>query len=161
MKSALASSFVLLSITAALPTEPDRTLPPSWAYTISSLRGPGCPDFADPSNTAYNTRLTYGLNTADGTEIYYWHVAYPYLRVNLEDGKEHSWCETELQYKEYKSNANTVEGNDYRLRVHKNGTRLLATYDLEDGVKATFKAIYDAGDDEVIQLTSATSILLQ
>jgi hypothetical protein len=84
----------------------------------------------------------------DGSEIYYWFVAYPYLRASLA-GESHSWCETELAYKEYTDNAAKTPASDYRLRLHKNGTRVIATYDLEQGVKATFKFAYDAGDDEV------------
>lgn len=65
------------------------------------------------------------------------------------DGESHSWCETELAYKEYKDMTAKKATSDYRLGLHKNGTRVIATYDLEEGVKATFKFAYDAGDDEV------------
>ena len=149
MKSVLATSLSLIGLVAALPAaEVKRILPTNWQYSITSLSGPGCPDFGKDPAKQRTTRLTYGQNTMDGSEIYYWFVAYPNLRVNVDD-EEHSWCETELSYKEFKDVDSKVKGADYRLRLHKNGTRVIATYDLEDGVKATFKFAYDTGDDEV------------
>lgn len=150
MKSSLTASLGLLGLTAAvaLPA-PDadpvvRILPPGWAFNITSLRGPGCPDFATPSPTGYSTRLTYGENTMDGSEIYYWHVAYPYLRASLAD-IDHTWCETELSYTEYADIDNKKPAENYRFRLHKNGTRVLATYDLDAGVDVTWEITYDTG----------------
>lgn len=155
MKSVIATSLALVSLTSALPShsaDPIRTLPFNWSFEITSLRGPGCPDFSDPSNDYSNTRLTFGKNTVDGSEIYYWFVAYPYLRVEL-GGEEHSWCETVLAYKEFKDLDFKKESAEYRLRMHKNGTRAIATYDLDEGVEATFKFAYDDGNDEVSRHT--------
>jgi hypothetical protein len=152
MKSILATTFGLVGLINALPAPGvDRVLPLNWKYSITSLRGPGCPDFGKDPEKQRTTRLTYGQNTMDGSEIYYWFVAYPNLRVNLED-EDRSWCETELSYQEYKDLDGKVPTADYRLRLHKNGTRVIATYDLEEGVKATFKFTYDTGDDEVCPL---------
>jgi hypothetical protein len=149
MKSLLVTTLGLVGLIAALPSPSvDRVLPLNWKYTITSLRGPGCPDFGADPEAHRTTRLTYGQNTVDGSEIYYWFVAYPNLRVDL-NGAQRSWCETELSYQEFKDTDGKVKADDYRLRLHKNGTRIIATYDLEEGVKANFKFTYDAGDNEV------------
>ncbi|KAF1847455.1 uncharacterized protein K460DRAFT_374514 [Cucurbitaria berberidis CBS 394.84] len=161
MKSSFATSLGLLGLATAvaLPTpnaDPIvRILPPNWAFNITSLRGPGCPDFAEPS-TGFKTRLTYGQNTMDGSEIYYWHVAYPHLRASLA-GEDHSWCETELSYSEYADAEQTKKGENYRLRLHKNGTKVLATYDLDEAVKAKWQVTYDTerGEDITDELTIA------
>jgi hypothetical protein len=131
MKSTILPTLSLLSLAsaAALPTASDtpapvRILPPNWSFDIISLKGPGCPDSKDiGKDDVYNTRLTYGSNTVDGSEIYYWFVAYPYLRAELGVTND-TWCETELKYSEYKDVKNEVEGDDYQLRLHKNGTEV-------------------------------------
>ncbi|ORY09240.1 hypothetical protein BCR34DRAFT_487655 [Clohesyomyces aquaticus] len=146
MKSTLSSLSLLgLTLAAALPqNSPVRTLPPNWSFTITSLSGPGCPDFGADPNVRRSTRLTYGQNTMDGSEIYYWFVAYPYMRVNL-TGTTHTWCETTLEYKELADLDGKKEGEDYRLRLHKNGTAVIGTYELEEGVKATWSFEYEKG----------------
>lgn len=144
----LVTISTLAAAAAALPTDVVRTLPSAWDFSIASLRGPGCPD-ASAAPSTYKTRLTYGQNTVDGSEIYYWHIAYPWLRVSLKDGQEDTWCETEVQYNEYVKLGEKPLASDYRLRLHKNGTRLISTYALDAGVKATFTAEYDVGDDDV------------
>lgn len=155
MKSTVAAILSILGFVAALPTTEDppqgvRILPPHWGFTITSLDGPGCPDFgADPEKQRI-TRTTFGQNSVDGSEIYYWFIAYPYLRVEL-GGKEHSWCETEVKYTEYKDQLTGTKGEDYLFRLHKNGTGVIATYDLDEGVKATFKFAYDLGDGVSLQ----------
>jgi hypothetical protein len=149
MKSAISIAICLTSLVAALPAaDVERTLPANWQYKITALRGPGCPDFGQDDGNSRVTRLTFGQNTMDGSEIYYWFAAYPSLRVAI-DGDEHSWCETELGYEEFSDYTQKTPSTDYRLRLHKNGTRVIATYDLEKGVKATFKFAYDTGDDTV------------
>lgn len=165
MKSVLATTLGLTSLAAAAAIPGDvfgpRTLPLNWKYAIKSLKGPGCPDFGKPDGVTAErtTRLTFGQNTLDGSEIYYWFVAYPHLRVSTEDGAaDHSWCETEITYKEYKDAEAKVPADDYRLRLHKNGTRLIATYDLEAGIKATAKFTYQAGDEEVMSYLSFSSV---
>jgi hypothetical protein len=151
MKSAITLSLGLAGLAATMPAPSvERILPTSWQYKITSLRGPGCPDFGKDPEVAYTTRLTYGQNTMDGSEIYYWFVAYPNLRVDL-DGTQHSWCETELSYEEFGDIAQKTKTDDYRLRLHKNGTRVIATYDLDKGVKATFKFEYDDGSDDTVR----------
>lgn len=150
MKLFLPISLGLLGLTIAIALPAPnadpivRILPPNWAYNITSLHGPGCPDFATPSNDAYNTRLTFGQNTLDGSEIYYWHIAYPSLRASL-GSVEHTWCETELSYTEFADVEKTKKGEYYRLRLHKNGTKVIANYDLEEGVKATWEVTYETG----------------
>jgi hypothetical protein len=152
MKSVIATTLLLGPLIAALPSPTvDRILPLNWKYTISSLRGPGCPDLGADPEVQRTTRLTYGQNTMDGSEIYYWFIAYPSLRVDLA-GEKTSWCETELKYQEYKDLDQKVKADQYRLRLHKNGTKVIATYDLDAGVKATAKFTYEAGDDEVLSL---------
>jgi len=153
MKSIIATSLGLAGIATALPyaqeapAEVIRTLPLGWNFTIASLKGPGCPDFGVDDSYVRTTRLTYGRNTMDGSEIYYWYVAYPHLRVNLGE-EEHSWCETTIKYKELAKWDNTeVEASDYLFRLHKAGTAAIATYGLDDGVKATLKFSYKVGDD--------------
>ncbi|KAF2972557.1 hypothetical protein GQX73_g903 [Xylaria multiplex] len=130
MKSVLAASLFLLGLASALPAPSDgpvRILPTNWAFEITSLKGPGCPDFGIPDGNDRHTRLTYGQNTVDGSEIYYWFIAYPSLRVDL--GKTDStW--------------GGIEGEDYRLRLHKNGTKVISTYDIDSDVEATFSFKY-------------------
>ncbi|TRX96537.1 hypothetical protein FHL15_002809 [Xylaria flabelliformis] len=146
MKSTLAASLSLLGLVSALPApsdDPVRRLPSYWTFNITSLEGPACPDFGhhDGADNIRSTRLTYGQNTVDGSEIYYWFIAYPALHVEL--GKnESTWCEVELQYTEYKDLKGETEGEDYRLRLHKNGTKVISTYELDDNVKATFNFKY-------------------
>ncbi|KAI0536920.1 hypothetical protein GGR58DRAFT_473545 [Xylaria digitata] len=144
MKSVLATSISLLCLASALPAPSDgpiRILPTNWAFEITSLKGPGCPDFGIPDGNDRHTRLTYGQNTVDGSEIYYWFIAYPSLRVEL-DKTDSTWCETELQYTEYKDLKGGIEGEDYRLRLHKNGTKAISTYDIDSDVEATFSFKY-------------------
>jgi hypothetical protein len=150
MKSLLSATLSLAGLVAALPaSDPGRILPANWQYKITSLRGPGCPDFGKDPDVGRTTRLTFGQNTVDGSEIYYWFVAYPHLRVNLDDN-DRSWCETELSYEEFSDQTQKTPAADYRLRLHKNGTRVIATYDLEKGVKATFKFTYEEGGGETV-----------
>lgn len=151
MKSTIFASLGLLGLSTALPaaTEIERTLPAGWLYKISSLKGPGCPDFGADPEKVFATRLTYGQNTMDGTEVYYWFVAYPHLHVDLADN-DSSWCETELSYEEYSNYDAKTPSADYRLRLHKNGTRAIATYDLEKGVSAKIEFEYDAGKGEEV-----------
>jgi hypothetical protein len=152
MKSILATTFALLPLTTAiaLPAPQDapiiRVLPSNWGFTISSLKGPGCPDF-EKINTGYSvTRLTYGENTLDGSEIYYWFAAYPAMRASVGDDSDgYTWCETELDYQEYSDWKKETEGEAYRFRLHKNGTKVIATYDLEEGTEAEWKITYDVG----------------
>lgn len=160
MRSTLLPSLSLLSLAsaAALPTASDtpapapvRILPPNWSFEIVSLKGPGCPDAKDIGrDDIYNTRLTYGSNTVDGSEIYYWFVAYPYLRAELGVTNK-TWCETELQYNEFKDVQNKKKGDDYQFRLHKNGTQVIATYALDSYTKGTFSLTY--GDDVVSSLS--------
>ncbi|KAL6705126.1 hypothetical protein ACN47E_007231 [Coniothyrium glycines] len=131
-----------------ISVDPVRTLPPNWQYTITSLHGSGCPANPDP---LYTTRTTYGQNTVDGSEIYYWFVAYPAMRVSLSDGgTAHTWRETELSYREFADNNGEVTAEEYRLRLHKNGTRFSAVYELEEGVTARWEVRYDAGKGKEI-----------
>lgn len=130
MKSTLAASLSLLGLACARPAatdDPVRILPYTWQYEITALKGPGCPDFGKPdydeSTHERHTRLTFGENTVDGSEIYYWFIAMPSLRVDL-GGTDSTWCEAELKYTEYKDAKGEVEGHDYRLRLHKNGTKV-------------------------------------
>jgi hypothetical protein len=145
MKSIIATTVNLVSLALALPTssaasdDPVRILPYNWEFNITSLTGPGCPDFAalqesvETNVDAYTTRLTFGQNTVDGSEIYYWFIAYPYLRVEL-GGTQETWCETEVLYREFKDGLDTVQGSDYRLRLHKNGTEVSTACPLKYGV---------------------------
>jgi hypothetical protein len=130
MKSTLAASLSLLGLACARPAatdDPVRVLPPNWKYEITGLKGPGCSDFGKPDYDEVtherHTRLTFGENTMDGSEIYYWFIAMPELRVEL-GATESTWCEAQLKYTEYKDTNLKVEGQDYRLRLHKNGTKV-------------------------------------
>lgn len=139
------STFAALSLlglgsarpaTAVARDDTDRVLPGGWEFKIASLKGPGCPDFGleDGANGQRATRLTYGQNTIG--EIYHWFIAYPSLRVEL--GKTESiWCETELSYLEYGDYHQKDAKSDFRLRLHKNATKIISTYDLAEGATAT------------------------
>ena len=158
MKSALASALCLFGLTSgvALP-EPDvapkpvRILPTGWDFKITSLKGPGCPDLGVNPTTGFTTRLTFGQNTVDGSEIYYWYVGYPHLRVSS-DGPTHSWCETEIAYSEFADLDSKKPSADYKFRLHKNGTKIISTYDLAQDVEATFEFSYEVGRKEVSTL---------
>ena len=93
------------------------------------------------------------MNTVDGSEIYYWHIAYPSLSAEIGPGvaaeKSHTWCETTLKYTELENWESAKELRDYRLRLHKNGTRVMSRYDLEEGVKAKWKFTYFTDDGEL------------
>ena len=144
----ITAAFVLtcLTITLALPDPPLRTLPPNWSFTLSSLRGPGCPDSGKNTTQSHNTRPTFGSNTADGSEIYYWFIAYPWLRVDLQAGPRHTWCEATLAYTEYADVDGKQEGEAYRLRLHKNGTKGIMTYRLDEGVQVYWDFAYYVGE---------------
>jgi hypothetical protein len=151
MKYATAT-LALLGLTTALPASSDgpvRTLPANWKFEIASLRGPGCPDQGKDGSVARTTRLTFGSNTVDGSEIYYWFIAYPWLRVDLAAGHDHTWCQATIKYTEYKDPESSKEGEEYKLRLHKNGTKGIMTYDLEEGVKAYWDFAYMDGEKEV------------
>lgn len=148
MKSYLAL-LAFTGATFALPTASDpplRILPNFWNYNLTSFRGPGCPTKSDGP---YETRTTFGANTVDGSEIYYWYVAYPYMRASVDaDNKEASvWCETTLKYTELDSTGTKPQA-DYRLRLHKNGTSMIADTNLEEGVTAKWTFTYYIEDDD-------------
>jgi hypothetical protein len=139
---------ILVAAAVGLPnpqttSDPIRVLPHSWRFNITSLTGPGCPDFGG-TGSVFSTRPTFGSNTVDGSEIYYWHFAYPSLRAAVGPGTVESstWCETSLSYEELDRMRMLVPKPEYRLRMHKNGTAMIATYELEDGVMARWKFTY-------------------
>ncbi|CAG5178744.1 uncharacterized protein ALTATR162_LOCUS8854 [Alternaria atra] len=140
-----ALALVGLTTTLAQPN-PLRILPPNWSFTISSIRGPGCPDSGKNGTFSRTTRPTFGSNTVDGSEIYYWFIAYPWMRVDLENGPRHTWCETTLSYKEYKDVDMIAEAEDYKLRLHKNGTKGIMTYELDEGVQVYWDFAYYVGE---------------
>ncbi|KAK4237590.1 hypothetical protein C8A03DRAFT_44564 [Achaetomium macrosporum] len=124
--------------------DPIRILPYSWQYEITALEGPGCPDFN--SMEAYSTRPTFGSNTVDGSEIYYWHFAYPHIHLTVDGDNTPEasiWCETTLKYVELTKTGAPPEVPGYRLRLHKNGTSMIADYGLDEGVEATWTFTYD------------------
>jgi len=150
--------FTLAALTGAvlgLPSpspsdDPVRILPYWWTFTIRNLTGPGCPDLG--STDPFGTRPTYGSNTVDGSEIYYWHFAYPSMHASVGPGRPESstWCETTLSYAETDKNGTPKDEPEYRLKLHKNGTEISAVYDLEEGVEAKWKFTYFANHmDEV------------
>jgi hypothetical protein len=52
MRSLLALLLSSLSLITALPAPSvERVLPTNWQYKITSLRGPGCPDFGKDVST--------------------------------------------------------------------------------------------------------------
>lgn len=152
----------LLGATSALPNpdfavrasspEPVRILPYNWRFNITALEGPGCPDFGQV-NPPYVTRPTFGQNTVDGSEIYYWFFAYPHLRASVgpDQPEDSIWCETTLSYTELDKDGNPAAKPGYRLKLHKNGTEILADYALDAGVEANWKFTYYVGgkDEEV------------
>jgi hypothetical protein len=142
--------------------DPVRILPCSWNFTISALKGPGCPDFADVSQT-FTTRPTFGMNTVDGSEIYYWHFAYPYihLSVGAEKPEASTWCETTLAYTEQQDcGPDPAVDPAYRLKLHKNGTRMLALYELDEGVEAKWKFTYATDGDDTVSLFGCAVVML-
>lgn len=140
---------------------PVRILPFSWLFNITALSGPGCPDFGQ-TTPPYVTRPTFGSNTVDGSEIYYWHFAYPHFRASVgPDNTETSiWCETTLSYVELDRSGEVAAEPGYRLKLHKNGTAVLASYDLDEGVEATWKVTYYTGEESEVRETSGTVSLL-
>ncbi|KXX73613.1 hypothetical protein MMYC01_209793 [Madurella mycetomatis] len=130
---------------------PIRILPFSWLFNITALSGPGCPDFGQAA-PPYVTRPTFGSNTVDGSEIYYWHFAYPHLRASVGPNRTETsiWCETTLSYAELDKSGKVAVEPGYRLKLHKNGTAVLASYDLDDGVEVTWKVTYFTGEGSEI-----------
>lgn len=127
-----------------------RILPYTWNFNITALSGPGCPDFGSTA-PIHVTRPTFGSNTMDGSEIYYWHFAYPHLRASVGPGNPQAsvWCETTLDYAEMDSAGNAAAG--YRLKLHKNGTKVMALYDLDEGVEAQWTfTYYPVKNDKVV-----------
>jgi len=147
------TTLALLGTTAisALPsTNPLRILPPNWTFEIESIRGPGCPDQGKNGSISRITRPTYGSNTVDGSEIYYWFIAYPWMRVDLTNGPRHTWCQTTVKYTEFVDKEKTELGEGYMLRLHKNGTRGIATFELEEGVTAYWDFAYGDVQDKKV-----------
>ena len=134
---------VLAFPNSATRDSPLRILPYNWRFNITSLSGPGCPDYGAVS-PPFVTRPTFGANTVDGSEIYYWYFAYPHLRASVGPGNPSAliWCETTLSYKELDDHSAIPAEPGYRLKLHKNGTDVLASYDLEEGVEAKFRFTY-------------------
>ncbi len=62
----------------------------------------------------------------------------------------HSWCETTLRYREFKNNNTREEGNVYQLAMNVNGTKVLAAYDLDEGVEAKWEFLYKSKTDLVV-----------
>jgi len=140
--------------------EPVRILPWNWKFEITALEGPGCPDFGNTTED-YSTRPTYGSNTVDGSEIYYWYFAYPYISVDVDakTPEASTWCETTLKYTELaKSGADglaVADPAEYRLKLHKNGTQMIANYNLEEGVEAKWTFTYDTdGKKKIVDTIS-------
>ena len=149
----------LVATAAGLPSpqtaasEPGlRILPRFWGFNITSLTGPGCPNSG--ADVPFSTRPTYGSNTVDGSEIYYWHFAYPSLHAAVGPGaaaaEASTWCETTLSYNELDTLGAPLAKPEYRLKLHKNGTAMQATYELDEGVVAKWKfTYYPAGGSPV------------
>ncbi|EMD92768.1 hypothetical protein COCC4DRAFT_139912 [Bipolaris maydis ATCC 48331] len=140
------AALSLLALSFPSLCTPQRILPPNWSFTLSSFFGPGCPDTGKTNPLIRTTRPTHGTNTVDGSEIYYWFIAYPWLRVDLAAGPRHTWCEATVAYKEYAGTTGRVEADKYRLRLHKNGTKGLLTYKLDEGVRVYWDFAYYEGE---------------
>ncbi|KAK4040677.1 hypothetical protein C8A01DRAFT_15470 [Parachaetomium inaequale] len=159
MPSSLLVLAALMGTALALPSpitaaDPVRILPYNWLFNITALKGPGCPDFGQVS-PPFSTRPTFGMNTVDGSEIYYWHFAYPHIRLSVgpETPEASVWCETTLSYAELENSDGLVPAvePEYRLKLHKNGTRMLANYELDEGVEARWKFTYATnGHDKIV-----------
>lgn len=163
MKS-LIFPLALLSAVAAVPApqksgtpDPfDLFIPPSFEFEITNLNGPGCPDLdADPSKD-FVTRPTSGEHSVkDGYYVIdYFYFAYPQLKAEIHNEygqmEAHSWCETTLRYREYKNNNTKEEGNTYALSMNVNGTKMLAAYDLDEGVEAKWEFLYKTTTEYVV-----------
>ncbi|KAH6631226.1 hypothetical protein F5144DRAFT_531717 [Chaetomium tenue] len=156
MLSGLSVLATLVGTAVARPSPlvadtPVRILPWSWNFEITALEGPGCPDFGATEPRV--TRPTFGMNTVDGSEIYYWHFAYPHIHLNVDAANPEAsiWCETTLKYTELVQSGEPADPAEYRLKLHKNGTRILANYDLEEGVEAKWTFTYDTdGADKIV-----------
>ncbi|KAF2191596.1 hypothetical protein K469DRAFT_736266 [Zopfia rhizophila CBS 207.26] len=159
MRDFISTTFALIGAAAAVPMPqedpvgPVRILPSFWTFDMVNFTGPGCPDF--DSTKEVKTRPTFGMNTVDGTEIYYWHFAYPELRASIGPDVDregsHTWCETTLKYTEVENYDTKKPKADYRLKLHKNGTRMLANYQLDEGVQAKWGfTYYPEDEDEVV-----------
>jgi hypothetical protein len=67
------------------------------------------------------------------------------------NSEAHTWCETTIQYTEL-DEYNGKESSDYILRLHKNGTKLITTNALNEGVTAKGAFTYQPEEnDEVSQ----------
>jgi hypothetical protein len=156
MKSITVPISVLFSLATALPApqaDPVRILPWNWSWDIISHHGPGC---TDNTTSVYQTRPTFGWNTVDGSEIYFWHFAIPGMLASVGPGVDQSstWCEITASYTERNNRDNTTAvTSDYQLKMHKNGTEVLATYlPFEAGVTANWKFTYYPEDRDEASL---------
>ena len=95
-------------------------------------------------------RLIYNVDDSDGTENYHWYVAYPGLKASLDAKSKtaHTWCEVTIKYSEQDVDKNPA--SDYNLRLHKNGSRIISTYALDDGVTAKWQFTYYPEDDDEV-----------
>lgn len=148
MRAAVILLISLFSGSALSQDGPRRILPFLWGFDIVALKGPGCTDL--DSTSEVKTRPTYGENTMDGSEIYYWYFAYPGIQATVggDVTEASTWCETTLAYTEYADSKKTPAAG-YRLQLHKNGTRMLAVYDVEEGVEVNWKFTYLANGAKV------------
>jgi hypothetical protein len=156
MRSFALPALTFIGSTLALPTalnDPIRVLPWNWGFEIVSLDGPNCGPLGDQMASLV-TRTTYGSNTVDGSEIYNWHIAYPFIDAKVAAGETKTLsCEATIQYKEYSDNIQS-EASNYRLQLHKNGTSVAALYNLDKGVQAKWEFSYSHAEKKASIHTS-------
>jgi hypothetical protein len=78
------------------------------------------------------------------------------LKASVGAGEEevHTWCESTFKYTEY-PDPETGKDTDYLLRLHKNGTMLITTNELDEGVSAKWKFTYYTEDDDEVSYTAS------
>jgi hypothetical protein len=156
MKPAIVA-LALASAASAVPAsaaEPTRILPYNWQFELTDFFGPGCPDKGKKPE-GRQTRLTFGENTVDGSEKYNWFEAYPFMHgmVDANKNSSHTWCISTLSYVEHNDQKDATKATeDYRLRLHKDGTEVIAHYDLDEGVQAEWYFFYIKEDYSEVQL---------
>jgi hypothetical protein len=161
MMKLLILSLTLLRVVASYPTSKgsnssDLFIPPGYEFKITSLNGPGCPDLnADPSKGFVTRPTSDEISVENGYYVIgYKNFAYPHLsaEIRAEQGyaPANSWCETTVQYREFKDNTTKEEGSQYALSMNVNGTKMAAAYELEEGVEATWDFFYASSSADLV-----------
>jgi hypothetical protein len=158
----LATTAVSTPIIAHRPVDPSEQYngPEAWMFTLKDFSGEACPDFNATSRTDgyMPTRLDLGPIYNSSLSTYWWYMAFPWmqaqLNVNDTSRLKRMRCEFTIQYEQVTEYGGSipVDKRTHRLKLHKNGSLILANYRLDKDVAAEWQVRYvdlDYGTVEV------------